>query len=109
MNAIVMTEEFWRNSQFSVAKYTGQISIDGTKYFVVDKRGLDLLEASIDAQKTGREYAIEPGEPADLCRVDFIPIYKKLGRETFLQFIKENPDINNPKAARERLKVWKRN
>ena len=106
MNAIVMTESYWANTQFSVARYSGRIAVGGHEYVIVDKRGHDIFECSLEAQKAGREKAIEPGEPADLCRTDFVPIYRKLGRELFLKFIQENPDINTAKAARERLKIW---
>ena len=106
MNAIVMTESYWANTQFSVARYSGRIAVEGHEYVIVDKRGHDIFECSFEAQKAGREKAIEPGEPADLCRTDFVPIYRKLGREQFLRFLEENPDINTAKAAKERLKIW---
>lgn len=106
MNAILMTESYWANSQLSVVRYLGRIGIDGNEYVIVDKRGHDIFECSFEAQKAGREKAIEPGEPADLCRTDFVPIYRKLGREQFLRFLEENPDINTAKAAKERLKIW---
>ena len=106
MNAIVMTEEYWANSMLSIARYFGKIVVDGHEYVIVDKRGHDILECSIEAEKAGREKAIEPGEPCDLCRVDFVPIYRKLGREQFLKFIQENPDVYSVKQAKERLKQW---
>lgn len=106
MNAIVMTESYWANTHFSIARYSGRIAIDGHEYVIVDKRGVDIFECSLEAARDGREKAIEPGEPADLCRIDFVPTYNKLGREQFLRFLKENPDVNTAKAARERLKIW---
>ena len=106
MNAIVMTESYWANTQFSVARYSGRIAVDGHEYVIVDKRGHDIFECSLEAQKAGREKAIEPGEPADLVRTDVLPIYRKLGRDLFLKFIQENPDINTAKQAKERLKIW---
>lgn len=106
MKAIVMTENYWANSMLSIARYFGRITFDGHEYVIVDKRGHDIFECSHEAQKAGREKAIEPGEPADLCRTDFVPIYRKLGREQFLKFIQENPDLNNAKQAKERLKIW---
>ena len=109
MNAIVMTEQYWANSQLSVARYTGRIRVNGHEYVIVDKRGHDIFQCSIEAEMAGREKAIEPGEPADLCRVEFVPIYRKLGREKFLQFLQDNPDINTVEMARKRLKEWKRN
>ena len=101
-----MAESYWANTHLSVARYSGRIGMDGAEYVIVDKRGHDIFECSVEAQKAGREKAIDPGEPADLCRTDFVPIYRKLGREQFLRFIQENPDINTAKAARERLKIW---
>lgn len=106
MKAIVMTENYWANSMLSIARYFGRITFDGHEYVIVDKRGHDIFECSREAQKAGREKAIEPGEPADLCRMDFVPIYRKLGREQFLKFIQDNPDLNNAKQAKERLKIW---
>lgn len=106
MNAIVMSESYWANSMLSIARYYGKISVDGNEYVIVDKRGHDIFECSEEAKKEGRKKAIEPGEPADLCRTDFVPIYRKLGREKFLQFIQENPDVKTPKQAKERLKQW---
>lgn len=106
MNAIVMTEQCWANSQFSIARQTGRIRVDGHEYVIVDKRGVDIFECSLEAQRDGREKAIEPGEPADLCRTDFVPIYNKLGRKRFLQFLQENPDVNTAALAKKRLKEW---
>ncbi|MBR6685034.1 MAG: hypothetical protein IKL37_02085 [Alphaproteobacteria bacterium] len=106
MNAIVMTEEYWVNSMLSIARYYGKIAVDGFDYVVVDKRGHDIFECSREAQKAGRGKAIKPGEPCDLCRVDFVPIYRKLGREQFLKFLQENPDVYSVKKAKERLKQW---
>lgn len=103
---IAMAEEFWRNSQLSIAAHTGRIKMDCVEYIIVDKRGHDIFECSIEAEKAGREKAIEPGEPADLCRVDFVPIYRELGRERFLKFCKDNPDMYDVKTAKQRLKQW---
>lgn len=108
MNAIVIAESYWANSQLSIARYTGRITLDGHQFVIVDKRGHDIFECSIEAQKASRQKAIEPGEPADLCRTDFVPIYRKLGREKFLQFLTENPDIKTVKEAKERLKTWEK-
>jgi len=102
MKAIVMAEEYWANSQLSIARYYGKIKFDGYEYVIVDKRGHDIFECSMEAEKAGRQKAIEPGEPADLCRVDFVPIYRKLGRDKFLEFLKENPTIY---SAKEALKI----
>lgn len=103
---LVMAESYWANTPFSIVRYSGRISVGGHEYVIVDKRGHDIFECSFEAQNAGREKAIEPGEPADLCRTDFVPIYRKLGREKFLQFIRENPDLKTATMAKKRLKQW---
>ena len=103
-----MTEQFWANSQLSFVRHTGRVGYNGAYYVIVDKRGHDIFECSLEAERAGREKAIEPGEPCDLCRTDFVPIYRKLGRESFFRFIKENPDVFTVKQAKERLKQWQR-
>jgi len=85
---ICMSEEFWANSQFSIARYYGRVKVGGHEYVIVNKEGKDIFECSIEAERKGREKAIEPGEPADLCRRDFVPLYRKLGRERFLEILK---------------------
>lgn len=106
MNAIVMTESYWANSQLSFVRHTGRVHIEGHEYVIVDKRGVDIFECSMEAARDGREKAIEPGEPADLCRMDFVPIYNKLGRKSFFQFLQDNPDVNTAALAKKRLKEW---
>ena len=102
-----MAESFWANSQLSIARYYGRIQLNGQEFVIVDKRGHDIFECSLEAEKAGRTKAIEPGEPADLCRTDFVPIYRKLGRDKFIEFIKAHPYIQTVKEAREKLKTWK--
>ena len=100
MILIVIPEPVWANSQFSIARYSGKIRINGHEFVIVDKRGHDIFECSMEAEKAGRQKAIESGEPADLCRTDFVPIYRKLGREKFLEILKAHPEITNVKQAR---------
>lgn len=106
-NFIVMTEQSWANTQLSFVRHTGRISYNGADYIIVNKDGKDIFECSHEAKKAGREKAIEAGEPCDLCRTDFVPIYRKLGRERFLEFLKQNPDVFTVKQAKERLKNGK--
>ncbi len=84
-----MTEEFWANSQFSIVRHYGSCVINGFRFILVNKEGKDLYECSYEAEKAGREKAIEPGELADLIREDFKLLYRKLGRERFIQILKE--------------------
>lgn len=108
MNAIVMAESYLANTHFSIARYYGRIHVDGHDYVIVDRRGKSVFECSIEAAREGREKAIAPGEPADLCRADFVPIYRKLGREQFLKFLQDNPDITTPALAKKRLALWEK-
>ena len=98
MSAIVMEEGYWANSQFSVALYTGRIQVNGIVYVICNKEGKDIFEFCIEAEKAGREKAIEPGEPADLCDQRYLPVYRKLGRKKFIELIKETKDLTPEKA-----------
>lgn len=89
---ILMTEDYWADSQLSVVRHYGQCHFNGYDYIIVDKRGIDIFTLSMIAEKEGREMAIEPGEPADLLRKDFLQLYKKLGRDKFLEALKECKD-----------------
>ena len=104
MAAIVMAEEYWRNSMFSIAKYYGGMNLkiggENVSYTIVNKEGKTLLELSEEAEKAGRHMAIEPGEPADLVDNRYIPIYRELGRDRFLTMI-ENESIKTPEQARK--------
>ena len=109
--AVCMTEEYWANSPLSLARHYGQIKVGGHEYVIVNKEGKDIFECSAEAERTGRELAIEPGEPADLCRVDFVKYYRRLGRDAFLQVLKENSHTGDKELAgiyRERVKEVKR-
>lgn len=64
MNALVMTEEFWMNSMFSLARFYGGINIQGKEYIVNDNSN-------------------------DLVLKDFYPTYKKLGRNKVIAMLKE--------------------
>ena len=98
---IIMTEEFWANSPLSVVRYTGSIEMYGIEYIIVNKEGKDIYECSHEAQRAGREKAIEPGEPCDLIDRRYQPVYRKLGRDRFIEWVKEGLDL---KAMKERIK-----
>lgn len=110
MAVILMEQEYWRTSQFSIAKYYGavNVNIDGEKivYFIVNKEGKDMFELSKEAEKTGRENVIEPGEPADLVDYRYIPAYSKMGREAFIKMLKEHEDLT-PELANELAEAYK--
>ena len=95
---LLMTEEYWANSQLSVAKYYGGINLDGREYIIVDKLGRDLWECSAIAEREGRDKAIEAGEPADLILKELQKAYKKLGRDRIIELIKEGKTEREIKA-----------
>lgn len=104
MAAILMEEEFWRNSQFSIAKYYGEIDVkiggEKIRYVIVNKEGKDIFECSLEAEKAGRDKAIEPGEPADLVDKRYVPAYRLMGRKAFIEMIEEHQDLT-PEIAME--------
>lgn len=100
---ICMAEEFWVNSQLSITRYYGGIKFGGHEYLIVDKHGRDLWECSMAADRAGSNKAIPAGEPADLVRRDFIPYYRKLGRDKFHEVLKANPHASD----KEMMAIYK--
>lgn len=82
---------------FSIARYYGGIKAFGKEYIVVDKRGMDMWECSEEAEKLGRDKAIEAGEPADLIDKDYQKIYKKVGRDRFIKMVEKGLDLKGMK------------
>lgn len=99
MSAVIMTEEYWANSYFSVARYYGGIKVNGDEYKIVNKDGVTLEELSNPNNKyyVKSEMAIPPGEPADLVRKDWIPIYRKLGRDKTIELVKNGINLKEAK------------
>ena len=99
MSAVIMTEECWANSYFSIAKYYGGVKIDGHEYKIVNKEGVTLEELSNPSSKhyvkSGK--AIPPGEPADLVRKDWIPVYRKLGRDRTIKLVRDGVSLAEAK------------
>ena len=96
---ILMTEEYWANTQLSIARYYGCIRFNGVEFKIVNKDGITLEQLS-DPQskhyvKDGK--AINPGEPADLVAKEWIPIYKKLGRDKLIELLKEETPLEEIK------------
>lgn len=101
---IIYPEEYWMNSQLSTARFFGGGTINGKEYIIVNKEGKNLWKCSEEAEKAGRDKAIEPGEPADLILLDWLPIYKALGRDKFFEYIKEHNDLEEAKKYVKLLK-----
>ena len=100
---ICMTEDYWANTQLSIVRHYGRIKFNGHEYVIVNKDGIDIFALSVKAEKEGRAKAIEPGEPCDLVRKDFIPFYYKLKREKFLEVLKEH----HMAGDKELMKIYK--
>lgn len=104
---IVMAEEYWANSHFSVARYWGGINVFGYEYQIVNKQGITIFELS---NKNSKHYvgdenmAINPGEPADLCRVDWIHVYRAEGRDAFMEYLKKDRTLEEANEYIKNLK-----
>ena len=96
---ILMTEEQWANSQISIVMRYGSCCINGEFFVIVDKRGKYIFECSLEAERQGRDKAIEPGEPCDLVCCDYVPVYRKLGREGFLAWLRDESADHSLDAA----------
>lgn len=99
---VCMAEEYWANSQLSVVRHFGEIKFNGHHYIIVNKEGISVFELSDPKSKHYAKdgMAIPAGEPCDLILADFQPYYRSLGRDAFLEVLKEKPSMD--------LKVLKR-
>lgn len=99
MNAIIIMEQYWANSHLSIARYYGGIKVNGDEYKIVNKDGVTLEELSNPYSKhyVKSGMAIQPGEPADLVRTDWIPIYKKLGRDRTIELVGNGTSLKEAK------------
>ena len=84
MKTIVIAKEAWLCSQLSIAKYYGGIDIsdeeNGTRHFLV-----------VDGKGQPYQGRLSPREPADLVDKEFIPFYRKLGRDKFISIVSREP------------------
>ena len=108
MSAIIMAEEYWANSHLSVARYYGGIKLNGDEYKIVNKDGITLEELSDPHSKhyVREGKAIPAGEPADLVLNEWIPIYRKLGREKTIELVKKGLSIKEAKKMAKEEKKW---
>ena len=84
MKTIVIAKEAWLCSQLRVAKYYGGIDIsdeeNGTRHFLV-----------VDGKGQPYQGILSPREPADLVDKEFLPFYRKLGRDKFISIVSMEP------------------
>lgn len=83
-NTILITYEAWANSQLSIARHIGGCRINGKDYSLVFEQG--------------NRYT------PDLLRYNWIPVYRKLGRERTIGLIKNGTSL---KVAKEMIKAMK--
>lgn len=93
---LLMEQEFWTNTYYSVARHTGGVKINGKDYIVVDKFGRSLYETSIPA-----------GETADLIYVGLHKSYKILGREAIIEALNKGKTLTEIKAMKKPKKEVK--
>lgn len=99
---ILMTEEYWVNSQLSIARYYGKINFNGHIYVIVNKHGETLFEISARMDKEGKGgKAIPPGEPADLVQSEWVPVYKRLGRDRVIELIENHVPLKEAKKLKK--------
>lgn len=51
---ICMAEEYWANSQFSIVRHYGRITIGRDEYIIVNKDGIDVFALSAMAARKGK-------------------------------------------------------
>lgn len=81
---IMMAEETWINSYFSVARFYGGMKFNGHTYLITDAH--------------------------DLLRDDFFKYYKKLGRARFIEILKDHQhddDLDLKKVFKEEIEKQK--
>lgn len=94
---IMMPKEFWQSGVFSIARRFGGIKAFNREYIIVDKRGRDVWECSREAHRAGRPMAISADEPADLIDKKYKSVYKKVGRNRFIEMVKQGLSLKEMK------------
>lgn len=64
MNANIMTEQYWANTQLSFVRHTGKCCIDGYDYVIVDKRGMTFSNVPLKRLKPDAKRRLNPGNRA---------------------------------------------
>jgi hypothetical protein len=99
---IIYPEEYWMNSQLSIARHYGGCIINDKGYIIVNKDGVSMRKLA-DKAKLG-DVLIPAGEPSDLILKEWQPIYRALGRDKFIEYIKTNQDLKYAKQYVKSLK-----
>lgn len=98
INAIIIEENFWANTHLSIVRYTGSVKIGRHSWTLVNKNGISIFDLSNPESEhyvgDGAK-AIEPGEPADLVRNDWLHVYEALGREKTIEIVKQGISLED--------------
>lgn len=99
MTPILLTEEYWRNSHLSIARFYGGIIFNSQLYVIVNKDGITLAGLSDPESEhyVGDGMTIPPGEPADLLAAEWVDPYKALGRDRIIELVKEGKTLDEVK------------
>jgi hypothetical protein len=79
METVIITKEYWLNSQLSIARFYGGIKIDGQSFIIV-------------------------GNDKDLIREDWVKVYKKYGREKTIEFVKYGKTLKDIRKDEKELR-----
>lgn len=78
---ILMTAEYWMNSQLSIARHSGGITINGDQYVVIG---------------------------SNLIRKDWLPVYHILGEQGTLGLIRNGTSLKVAKEMAEQVKAMRK-
>lgn len=107
---IIMTEEYWRNSPLSVARFYGGINFNMKRYSIVNKDGITLRELSDPSSPhyVTEGMAIPPGESTDLILDTWIPVYKALGRKKTFEIVESGKTLGEALLMVKEVKKLKK-
>ena len=99
LNAIIIEESYWANSHLSIVRHTGHVRVGKHIWTVVNKYGITVFELSDPMSKhyvgDSATKVIEPGEPVDLVRNDWLHVYRALGREKTIEIVKQGISLDD--------------
>lgn len=107
---IIMAEDYWMNTQLSVARFYGGINFNKKEYSIVNKDGITLRELSDPSSPhyVTEGMAIPPGEPADLIQNAWIPVYKALGRKKTIELVESGKTLGEALLMVKEVKKLKK-
>lgn len=83
---------------FKRAIDTGRMKINGYGYTLVDQYGCGIKRYVHSSISDPDVMFVKQGDPFDLVDNRYLDAYRMVGREDFLEIIRQNPDITPNKA-----------